>query len=146
MLNEGSPEAAFAAVICHPHPLGGGSLHNKVVYHAMKAMNAPEWGLHPTDEDLSVGTPGLGWPVLRFNFRGTGRSEGVHHGSAETGDVLAALHWLENEYNLPLVVTGFSFGAAMALAACCGNVDRALHTMNIRALIAIGLPVRSRNR
>jgi alpha/beta superfamily hydrolase len=129
VVNEGSPQASFAAVVCHPHPLGGGSLHNKVVYHAMKAMNAPEFG--------------LGWPVLRFNFRGTGRSEGVHDGAAETGDVLAALEWLENEYNLPLVVTGFSFGAAMSLAACCGNGDAAPRTIDIRVLAAIGLPVRT---
>ena len=108
-MNEGSPDAAFAAVIAHPHPLGGGSLHNKVVYHAMKVMNAPEWG--------------FAWPVLRFNFRGTGRSEGKHDGAAEAGDVLAALAWIENEYKLPLVAAGFSFGAAMTLAACCGNGD-----------------------
>ncbi len=129
VVNEGSPQAAFAAVVCHPHPLGGGSLHNKVVYHAMKAMNAPEWG--------------LGWPVLRFNFRGTGLSEGVHDGAAESGDVLAALRWLENEYKLPLVVTGFSFGAAMSLAACCEHPGAGAGAMNIRALAAIGLPVRS---
>ena len=49
-------------------------MHNKVVYHAMKVLNAPEWG--------------LGWPVLRFNFRGTGLSEGTHDGEAEAGDVL----------------------------------------------------------
>src|SRR5579871_6345761 len=105
VLNDGSPEAACAAVVCHPHPLGGGSLHNKVVYHAMKAMNAP----------------GLDWPVLRFNFRGTGRSEGEHDGAAEAGDVLAALAWVENEYKLPVVAVGFSFGAAMVLKACCGS-------------------------
>ena len=109
-MNEGSPERPFAALVCHPHPLGGGSLHNKVVYHAMKAMNAPEWG--------------LGWPVLRFNFRGTGLSEGVHDGAAETGDVLAALRWLENEYKLPIVVAGFSFGAAMALGGVLRQADR----------------------
>ena len=63
VVNEGSAGARAAVLICHPHPLGGGSLHNKVVYHAMKVMNAPEWG--------------LGWPVLRFNFRGTGLSEGA---------------------------------------------------------------------
>src|SRR6266567_9327188 len=97
VLNEGSPDAAFAAVIAHPHPLGGGSLHNKVVYHAMKVMNAPDWG--------------FAWPVLRFNFRGTGRSEGSHEGTAEAGDVLAALAWIENEYKRPVVAAGFSFGA-----------------------------------
>ena len=129
VVNEGSPNARFAAVVCHPHPLGGGSLHNKVVYHAMKAMNAPQWG--------------FGWPVLRFNFRGTGRSEGAHDGTAEAGDVVAALEWLENEYRLPLVVTGFSFGAAMALAGCCGNGEAALRTIDLRAIVAIGLPVRS---
>ncbi|MGB7547654.1 MAG: hypothetical protein WBM14_07890, partial [Terracidiphilus sp.] len=98
LLNEGAPDARFAALLCHPHPKGGGTMHNKVVYHAMKALNAAEWG--------------LGWPVLRFNFRGTGLSEGAHDGRAEAGDVLAALDWLENEYRRPLVVAGFSFGAA----------------------------------
>jgi hypothetical protein len=129
ILNEGSPGAAFAAVVCHPHPLGGGSLHNKVVYHAMKVLNAPDWG--------------FGSPVLRFNFRGTGLSEGRHDGAAETGDVLAALAWIENEYKLPMVVAGFSFGAAMALGACCGNTVAPNPTIDMRALIAIGLPIRT---
>jgi len=129
VLNEGSSHAAFAAVIAHPHPLAGGSLHNKVVYHAMKVMNAPEWG--------------FAWPVLRFNFRGMGQSEGRHDGAAEAGDVQAALAWIENEYKLPLVAAGFSFGAAMTLAACCGNADDPRHAVNVRALVAIGLPVRS---
>src|SRR5208283_2327734 len=119
LVNEGAADARFAALICHPHPLGGGNLHNKVVYHAMKALNDPEWG--------------LGWPVLRFNFRGTGLSEGAHDGKAEAGDVLAALDWLQNEYRLPLVVVGFSFGAAMALSACCGR-------RTVRAVVALGLP------
>lgn len=129
VLNEGAPEAAFAAVMAHPHPLGGGSLHNKVVYHAMKVMNAPEWGFN--------------FPVLRFNFRGTGSSEGVYDGAAEAGDVLVALAWIENEYKLPLVAAGFSFGAAMTLAACCGNAAAAERRMDMRALVAIGLPLRS---
>jgi uncharacterized protein len=126
VVNEGSPDAPFAAVVCHPHPVGGGTMHNKVVYHAMKALNAPQWSLE--------------WPVLRFNFRGTGRSHGVHDGEAEAGDVLAALDWLRNEYRRPLVVAGFSFGAAMALAACCsGNQG----SKDVRAIAAIGLPIRS---
>jgi hypothetical protein len=130
VLNEGSIDAACAALVCHPHPLGGGTLHNKVVYHAMKVLNAPEWG--------------FGWPVLRFNFRGTGRSEGVHHGAAEAGDVLAALDWLENEYKRPLVVVGFSFGAAMALAACCGTSGTsASAACKVKALAALGLPLRA---
>jgi alpha/beta superfamily hydrolase len=127
-VNEGAPNARFAALICHPHPLGGGSMHNKVVYHAMKALNDPQWG--------------LGWPVLRFNFRGTGLSQGVHDGHAESSDVLAALAWLANEYHLPLVVVGFSFGAMMALSACCSPV----HTpQNIRALALLGLPTHADN-
>jgi alpha/beta superfamily hydrolase len=133
VVNEGSPDAQCAALVCHPHPLGGGTLHNKVVYHTMKALNVPEWG--------------LGWPVLRFNFRGTGRSEGTHDGAAEAGDVAAALTWLENEYKLPLVVVGFSFGAAMALAACCPNPGSPAQILppakDIRALAALGLPTRS---
>jgi alpha/beta superfamily hydrolase len=125
LLNEGATGASFAALICHPHPLGGGTLHNKVVYHAMKALNDSEWG--------------LGWPVLRFNFRGAGLSQGVHDGAAETGDVLAALDWLENEYKLPAVVVGFSFGAAMALNACCSRPD-------VKAIAALGLPLQSESQ
>jgi uncharacterized protein len=109
LLNEGAPDATFAALVCHPHPLGGGTLHNKVVYHASKVLNDPEWG--------------LGWPVLRFNFRGVGLSRGMHDGEAESEDVLAAMEWLESEYQLPLVVVGFSFGAAMAVKACCGRAS-----------------------
>ena len=129
VVNEGSSHAPFAALVCHPHPLGGGGLHNKVVYHAMKVLNAPEWGFHG--------------PVLRFNFRGTGRSEGEHDGAAEAGDVVAALRWLENEYKMPVVAAGFSFGAAMMLAACCGDGVASRHAADVKALIAIGLPVRS---
>jgi uncharacterized protein len=66
LLNAGSPQATHAALVCHPHPLFGGTLHNKVVFHAMKALNS------------------FGFPVLRFNFRGAGLSEGEHdQGSAE---------------------------------------------------------------
>jgi alpha/beta superfamily hydrolase len=89
----------------------------------MKVLNDPEWG--------------LGLPVLRFNFRGTGLSQGAHDGRAEWEDVLAALDWLENEYNRPLVVAGFSFGAAMALAACCLHAPR---HVRVQALAALGLP------
>jgi alpha/beta superfamily hydrolase len=126
VLNEGQPDAPFAALVCHPHPKGGGTLHNKVVYHAMKTLNAPEWGLR--------------WPVLRFNFRGTGLSEGEHDGVDESNDVLAALTWLENEYALPIVVAGFSFGAAMALKACTETGTP------VRAVAALGLPTNAAGR
>ena len=129
VVNEGSPEAPFAALVCHPHPLGGGTMHNKVVYRAMKALHAPEWGLR--------------WPVLRFNFRGFGRSHGTYDGTAEADDVLAALRWLENEYNRPIIAAGFSFGAAMVLRACCTQTDRTAAPLPVRALLAIGLPLRS---
>ena len=126
VVNQGAPSAPFAALVCHPHPLGGGSMHNKVVYHAMKVLNDPQWG--------------LGWPVLRFNFRGTGLSQGVYDSQAEAGDVLAALNWLENEFRLPLVLVGLSFGAMMALSACCSP---SLPPKNIRALALLGLPTHS---
>jgi hypothetical protein len=126
LLNEGNPDAPFAALVCHPHPLFGGSMHNKVVYSAMKTLNEPAWG--------------LAWPVLRFNFRGTGLSHGTHDGKAETGDVLAALDWLENEYNRPVVAVGFSFGAAITLRACCG---RGSARDSVRALAALGLPTQA---
>ncbi len=70
LLNLGLPDAPYACVVCHPHPLFGGTMHNKVVFHAMKALNA------------------FGFPVLRFNFRGVGASAGEHdYGRGEIADV-----------------------------------------------------------
>jgi len=116
LLNVGSPNATHAALVAHPHPLFGGTMHNKVVFHAMKALHA------------------FGFPVLRFNFRGTGLSEGVHDGRDEVRDVEAALEWLKREFRLPVVFAGFSFGAARGLRACCPDPD-------VRALISLGTPV-----
>ncbi|MGP8143425.1 MAG: alpha/beta hydrolase [Terriglobales bacterium] len=116
LLTAGSPDATHAAIVCHPHPLYGGTLHNKVVFHTMKALN------------------GFGFPVLRFTFRGAGLSEGEHaNGIGEVEDVRAALDWLEREFALPIVFAGFSFGAAVGLRAAYSD-DR------VRALIALGLP------
>lgn len=131
LLNEGSPASRFTALVCHPHPLGGGTMHNKVVYHSMKVLNAPEWGFH--------------FPVLRFNFRGTGLSEGEHDGLAESEDVVAALDWLHAEFHRPVIVAGFSFGAAMSLAACCSDA-RARTSASIHALAALGLPTQALDR
>jgi len=117
LLNNGSATATHAALVCHPHPLFGGTLHNKVVFHAMKALNS------------------FGFPVLRFNFRGAGLSEGEHaHGVGEVEDVRTALNWLEHEFPLPVIFAGFSFGAAVGARAAHDD-DR------VRALIALGLPV-----
>ena len=117
LLNQGSPAAAHAALVCHPHPLYGGTMHTKVVFHAMKALNS------------------FGFPVLRFNFRGAGLSQGEHdHGGGEVDDVAAALDWLRAEFGLPVVFAGFSFGAAVGLRAACGRPG-------IAALVSIGTPV-----
>ena len=116
LLNAGSPDATHAALVCHPHPLYGGTLHNKVVFHTMKALNS------------------FGFPVLRFNFRGTGLSEGEHAGGiGEVEDVRAALDWLESEFTLPIIFAGFSFGAAVGLRA-------AYDDERVRALIALDCP------
>jgi uncharacterized protein len=116
LLNEGMPGATHAALVCHPHPVYGGTMHNKVVFHTMKALNS------------------FGFPVLRFNFRGTGLSEGRHdHGRGEVQDVLAALDWLDGEYHLPLIFAGFSFGAAVGMSAACPDT-------RVKAAIAVGLP------
>ena len=117
LLNAGAPTATHAGLVCHPHPLFGGTLHNKVVFHAMKALNS------------------FGFPVLRFNFRGTGLSEGEHaSGIGEVDDVRTALEWLEREFPLPVVFAGFSFGAAVGSRAAHDD-DR------VQALISLGLPV-----
>jgi len=77
----------------------------------------------------------FGFPVLRFNFRGTGLSQGEHdHGKGEVEDVRAALDWLDAQYHLPLIFAGFSFGAAIGLRAACADT-------RVRAVIGIGTPV-----
>lgn len=129
LLNEGAPDAPFAALLCHPHPVHGGNLHNKVVYRAMKVLNDPAWG--------------FALPVLRFNFRGTGLSQGRHHGTDEAADVLAAMDWLQSEFRRPLVVGGFSFGAAMAFMACFGP-RKGAH--DVHAAVALGLPAHAAGR
>ena len=122
LLNAGTPSATHTALVCHPHPLGGGTMHNKVVFHVMKALNS------------------FGFPVLRFNFRGTGLSAGQHdEGRGEIGDVDAALAWLKREFDLPIIFAGFSFGAATGLRAACPHPD-------VKALISSGTPVEADGR
>ncbi len=96
-------------------------MHNKVVYHAAKALNS------------------FGFPVLRFNFRGVGRSTGAHDGRAECEDVRVALDWLAQEFGLPIIATGFSFGAAMTLKAGCP--DR-----RVAAIVSLGTPIAAEGR
>jgi alpha/beta superfamily hydrolase len=117
LLNAGAANPTHAALVCHPHPLFGGTLHNKVVFHTMKALNS------------------FGFPVLRFNFRGAGLSQGEHdQGEGEVDDVRAALDWLNSEYHLPMVLAGFSFGAAVGLRAACPD-------SRVKAVIGVGTPV-----
>ena len=117
LLNAGTPNAMYAALVCHPHPVFGGTIHNKVVYRAMKALND------------------FGFPALRFNFRGAGLSEGEHdHGRGEVDDVRTALDWLDNEFHLPIIFCGFSFGAATGLRATSEDP-------RIVGLISLGTPV-----
>jgi hypothetical protein len=125
LLNEGRPDAPLVTLLCHPHPLGGGTMHNKVVYHAMKTLNS------------------LGWPVLRFNFRGTGLSEGKHDGRAEAEDARAGLDWLAREYGKPIVAAGFSFGAAMGLKAASTYPGA---SPGIAGFAALGLPTHAEGR
>jgi len=97
-------------------------MHNKVVYHTAKAFSS------------------FGLPVLRFNFRGTGLSEGAHDdGRGEVEDVRAAVDWLVAQYDLPVLFAGFSFGSYVGLRACCGDP-------RVHGLIGLGLPVRAAGR
>ena len=96
-------EPRYAALVCHPHPLYGGTMHNKVVYRIAR-------GLRKT-----------GAVVLRFNFRGVNLSEGEHaHGIGEVDDARAALDFLRSRYpHLPWMLAGFSFGSQVALRLGC---------------------------
>ena len=122
LLNVGSANATHSALVCHPHPLFGGTMHNKVAFQAMKALHS------------------FGFPVLRFNFRGTGLSQGTHdEGQGEQDDVRAALSWIKNKFSLPLIFAGFSFGAAVGTRVACADPD-------VRGIISLGTPVAAEGR
>ena len=111
-------DPAAIAVVCHPHPMGGGTLHNKVVFRAARGL-----------ESANVAT-------LRFNFRGVGASGGRHEeGEGELEDVNAAIGWAKKK--LPgkkLIVGGFSFGGWVASRAACELPE-------VDAVFLIGTPV-----
>jgi len=117
---DGVPQGA--AVVCHPHPLHGGTMHTKAVYRAAQAL----------------GEAGL--ITLRFNFRGVGASTGTYEeGIGERDDVTAALDWLqEHDPTLPLVAGGFSFGSKVALSVGIGDE-------RVVGLFGLGLPIRNLN-
>jgi hypothetical protein len=106
-----------AALVCHPHPRGGGTMHNKVVYRLAR-------GLRKT-----------GCAVLRFNYRGVNLSEGEYdHGIGETEDARIVLRELTRRYrDLPLLAAGFSFGSRVALRLTAQETE-------IRRVIAVGFP------
>ena len=112
----GEPRAA--AVFGHPHPLHGGTMHTKVVYQSSKALAR------------------IGVAVLRFNFRGVGRSAGTHDGGpGEMDDYRAALEFMTGRFaGKPLWAAGFSFGSWIAW-----NVG--LEDSRVPLLLGIGLPV-----
>jgi len=111
-------DPSLAAVVCHPHPLFGGTMHNKVVYQAAKALHL------------------RAIPVLRFNFRGAGQSEGEHdRGIGEQDDVRAALDYLALEFpRTPILLAGFSFGSVVGLRVGCAD-------QRVSDLIGLGIPV-----
>jgi alpha/beta superfamily hydrolase len=111
-----------AAVLAHPHPLHGGTMHTKVVHRAARLLS----------DRFSLA-------ALRFNFRGVGASHGSHdEGRGEVGDVLAAAQWVRREVpEGPLVLGGFSFGSLAALGAAT--------RLGCDALFLIGLPLRGWN-
>ncbi|HXB66689.1 MAG TPA: alpha/beta fold hydrolase [Candidatus Acidoferrales bacterium] len=107
------------AVVCHPHPLYGGAMHNKVVYRIARGLRR------------------AGMVVVRFNFRGVGRSQGVHaHVTGEIEDARAALGWLRARYpNLGFALAGFSFGARVVTRLAC-------EIAGARFVLAAGFPTR----
>jgi alpha/beta superfamily hydrolase len=110
-------EPRIAALVCHPHPLYGGTMHNKVVYRMARGLRR------------------AGAVVLRFNFRGAGGSQGEHaHLTGEIEDARAALAWLRDRYPaLPFALAGFSFGARAITRLGCAMEGA-------RWLMAAGFP------
>ena len=110
--------AKGVALVLHPHPLGGGTMHNKVVFRAAAALND------------------AGLITLRINFRGVGQSTGQHdEGRGERDDVRAALDYLSANYpDLNITLCGFSFGARVGL-------EVGIEDQRVQYLIGIGTPL-----
>ena len=115
------PDPPIRAVVCHPHPLYGGTMHNKVVFQVAKTLHE------------------LGLAVLRFNFRGAGLSVGKHdEGRGESDDVRAALRFLAGQFPArPVLLAGFSFGAWVGLRVGCASQGEG---ERVAELIGLGLP------
>lgn len=118
ILKEPAGEPKGVALVCHPHPLGGGTMHNKVVFRAASGLND------------------AGLVTLRFNFSGVGDSTGVHNDiDGGIDDVQDALDYLTSEYpGQPVTIAGFSFGSRTGMAV--GMTDD-----RVVRLITIGTPV-----
>jgi len=112
-----------AALVCHPHPQHGGTMHNKVVYRIARGLRS------------------TGAVVLRFNYRGVNLSEGEYaHGEGELEDARVALAYLRGRYpNLPFTLAGFSFGSRIALRLGCEGAGA-------RRVIAVGFPTTYKDR
>lgn len=112
-----------AALICHPHPQHGGTMHNKVVYRIARGLRQ------------------AGYITLRFNYRGVNLSEGVYdRGEGELQDAQTALAWLRERYPaLPYSLAGFSFGSRIVLRLGCALPD-------VRQVIAAGFPTTYKDR
>ena len=118
IIKEPKGDIKGVALVCHPHPLGGGTMHNKVVYRA------------------ASGLVDAGLVALRFNFRGVGESTADHDdGDGERQDVRDALDYLAGEYpDVPITLAGFSFGSRVGTEV--GMTDE-----RVVRLISIGTPV-----
>ena len=118
ILKESSGETKGVALVCHPHPLGGGTMHNKVVYRA------------------AAGLQEAGLVTLRFNFRSVGLSTGTHdEGIGEKDDIRTALNYLTENYpNQEITFAGFSFGSRF-------GTETILDDERVVRIISLGTPV-----
>ena len=123
LLEEPEDGPLEAALVCHPHPQHGGTMHNKVVYRIARGLRS------------------TGAVVLRFNYRGVNLSEGEYaHGEGELEDARTALAYLRGRYpGLPFTLAGFSFGSRIALRLGCEGAGA-------RRVIAVGYPTVYKDR
>ena len=118
ILKEPKGDIKGVALVCHPHPLGGGTMHNKVVFRAAAGLND------------------AGLVALRFNFRSVGNSTGAHDdGNGEQQDVTDALDYLSENYpQQEITLAGFSFGSRV-------GIEASLDDARVARVISLGTPV-----